>query len=209
MSAMEDDLLDRFCQRLGWLIALACLVLWFIAAREPVLNITFLRDLEASAAVVFGIPVLLLAQSVLITSSSHFLRQRAAKSWSDRFPFATLPWARQTRPHSTWMLLFLFYGFPLLTLADLLVVMNQLHIVSYSGNYVAKDLAGWELYFYPGLLSGEDWRWCVVECQKGDAIQNVRRSAYPGLQPIAYVLLSLGLVVQTAYFMVRSQRIYR
>jgi hypothetical protein len=189
------------------MIAFACLVLLFLAAREPVIGLTFIQNLDTSAAVLFGIPALCAAQSILLMLSGHFARQRTGKAWQDRFPFSTLAWVRASRPHSTWLLLFLFYVFPLLTLVCLLVTLHGLHIVSFTEKSIDRDLSGLALYSFPsGFWNGETWWWCVNGCASEGNIPAIRRSAYPGLQPALYLLLSMAVGVQTARLMVYRNR---
>lgn len=182
-------------------------MLWFLAAREPVIGLTFIQNLDTSAAVIFGIPALCGAQSVLLMLSGHFAREQMGKAWPDRFPFATLAWVRTSRPHSTWLLLFLLYIFPMLTLVDLLVTMHGLNMVQFGDKAITGHLSGVALYSFPsGFGNGETWRWCVSGCDFGDAIPAIRRSAYPGLQPALYLLISAAVGVQTARFMVHRVR---
>lgn len=203
---MEESSLDKICLRLGWVIAFACLLLLFMAASEPVVGLTFIQNLDASAAVIFGIPSLCIAQSLLLMFSGHFSRLQTGKAWPDRFPFSTMAWAQASRPHSTWLMLLLFYVFPLLTLIVLLVRMHNLHIVEFGAQSIAQKFSGLELYSFPTGFWQGGWRWCVNGCEIGGSIPAIRRSAFPGLQPLLYLAISLAVTVQTGHFLTRTLR---
>jgi hypothetical protein len=198
---IDEMSLGRVCRRMGWHISLACLVLLVVAAREPIVSFSFIEKFDSSAAVILGLPALCLAQMFLLLLSEHHLRQSIIAGTSDRLPFSSIPWVKQSTPHSSWILNFVFYWFPVITLVDLLVTMNGFHIVSYSGTVVATDLTGWNLFTFPSeWQTGGVWRWCVNGCSPGCSMQAVRRSAYPGAQPFLYLVLFSAVLFKTVRF---------